>query len=310
MRKTADSEATLRTQEVEQQLSRHSDEGTVIATGASIAPLARPERTSELLVMFSYAWLDQGGVGKQQHRIQIDFYEELERQLKHPPEGVPAIGLWRDANRLRTSDQGDPQIDAACRRAFLGLFLLSDKYPHSPACAHEANFFLDQEGKNQSGKQCIVVPVNIASQDAPVRFSAGTRIWVVDDNHRNLIAAWSGGGGQRRIDFVKKVADEIFRAAREHIAQPISAVEAVDPVELLAGRWDFEHHPDMIVGPRGRLARLGADIAAAAGVPSTAEPPGFEVVPKLADWACSTTGPRLTALLGEFGMGKTVTCQL
>ena len=39
-------------------------------------------------------------------------------------------------------------------------------------------------------------------------------------------------------------------------------------------------------------------------------PPGFEIVPKLADWACSATGPRLTALLGEFGMGKTVTCQL
>ena len=41
-----------------------------------------------------------------------------------------------------------------------------------------------------------------------------------------------------------------------------------------------------------------------------AEPAGFEIVPKLADWACSPTGPRLTALLGEFGMGKTVACQL
>src|SRR5215472_4275676 len=118
MRKTAHSEATLRTEEVEEQLSRHSDEGTVIATGASIAPLARPEKTSELLVMFSYAWLDQGTAGKQQHRIQIEFAEELERQLKLPPEGVPVIGLWRDTNRLRTSDQGDPQIEAACRGAF------------------------------------------------------------------------------------------------------------------------------------------------------------------------------------------------
>ena len=41
-----------------------------------------------------------------------------------------------------------------------------------------------------------------------------------------------------------------------------------------------------------------------------AEPAGFEIVPKLADWACSPTGPRLTDLLGEFGMGKTVACQL
>jgi hypothetical protein len=194
MRRTADYESKLRSEEVEQQLSRHSDEGTALATGSSISPLARTEKAPELLVMFSYAWLDQGTVGKQQHRIQIDFYEELERQLKHPPEGVPAIGLWRDTNRLRTSDQGDPQIDAACRRAFFGLLLLSDKYPHSPACTHEADFFLDENGKNQPGKQCIVVPVNIAHKAVPVRFSAGTRIWI-DDNHRNLIAAWSGRGG-------------------------------------------------------------------------------------------------------------------
>jgi hypothetical protein len=187
MRRAAHSEASVRTEEVEQQLSRHSDEGTVIATGASIAPLARPEKTPELLVMFSYAWLDQGVVGKKLHRIQIEFAEELERQLKNPPEGVSVIGLWRDTNELRTADQGDPQIDAACRRAFLGLLLLSDKYPHSRACAHEASFFLDEDGKNQPGKQCIVVPVNVERKEAPARFSSGTRIWVVGDRHRNLL---------------------------------------------------------------------------------------------------------------------------
>ena len=310
MPKTADSKSTLRTEEVEQQLSRHSDEGTALATGSSISPLARPEKAPELLVMFSYAWLDQGAAGKQQHRIQIEFAEELERQLKLPPEGVPVIGLWRDTNRLRTSDQGDPQIEAACRGAFLGLLLLSDKYPYSPACSLEAGFFLDESGKNQPGKHCILVPVNVASKNAPPRFSAGTRIWVVDDNHRNLIAAWSGGGVQRRILFVKKVADEIFRAAREHIAQPASPAGTVDLVEMLAWRWDFEHHPETIVGPRARLARLGGEIAAAAAGSVSSDPPDFEIVPKLADWACSGIGPRLTALLGEFGMGKTVTCQL
>jgi hypothetical protein len=286
MQRTADTESERRSKEVERQLSQHSDEGTVIAAGASIAPLARPEKTPELLVMFSYAWLNQGTVGRGLHRIQVEFAEELERQLKNPPEGVPAIGLWRDTSELRTSDQGDPQINAACRRAFLGLLLLSDKYPHSPACTHEAGFFLDEDGKNQPGKQCIVVPVNIARKDAPIRFSAGTRIWVVGDRHRNLVGAWSGRDVQRRSDFVKKVADEIFHAALEHIAQPASAAGTVNPVELIAGRWDFEHQVDMIVGPRARPARLGAEIAAAGG-PSSAELPGFEIVPKLADWVCS-----------------------
>ena len=310
LQKTADWEAEQRSEEVEQQLSRHSDEGTAIAAGASIPPLARPEKTPELLVMFSHAWLDQGTVGKQQHRIQIEFFEELERQLKHPPEGIPAIGLWRDTNQLRTSDQGDPQIDAACRQAFLGLLLLSDKYRHSRACLHEAGFFLDDDGANRPGKKCIVVPVNIARKDAPPRFGAGTRIWVVDDKRRGLIGAWSGSGVQRRLEFVRRVAAEIFEAAREYITNLADAVAEVDLVERFAGRWDFEHHPDAIVGPRARLARLGAEITAATGAVSGTEPAGFEIVPRLADWACSTTGPRLTALLGEFGMGKTVACQL
>jgi len=125
-----------------------------------------------------------------------------------------------------------------------------------------------------------------------------------------LVAAWSGRDAQQRINFVRKVAEEIFRAAREYVAEPVSVAATVDLVELFAKRWDFEHHPDAIVGPRARVARLGAEIAAAAGSPLSAEPAGFEIVPKLADWACSRIGPRLTALLGEFGMGKTVTCQL
>src|SRR5262249_8299226 len=161
---------------------------------------------------------------------------------------------------------------------------------------------LDEDGKNQPGKQCIVVPVNIERKDAPARFSSGTRIWVVGDRHRNLLATWRGL--ERQNDFVKKVADEIFRAAREHIAQPASPAGTVDLVEMPGGRWDFQHHADTIVGPRARLARLGAEIAAETGGPASSDPPGLEIVPKLADWACSRIGPRLTALLGEFGMGK------
>jgi hypothetical protein len=249
VQKTAEWDAEQRSVEVEKQLSRHSDEGTAIAAGASIPPLARPEKMPDLLAMFSYAWLSQGSVGSQQHRIQIEFFQELERQLKHPPEGIPAIGLWRDTEQLRTSDQGDPQIDGACRKAFLCVLMLSDKYPHSPACLHEAEYFLDADGKNQAGKQCVVVPVNVRRADAPNRFRAGTRIWVVDDRSPDLLAVWRKGGVEGRVAFVRKVAAEIFRAAQEHVAQP-DQLALEDLVERFAGRRYFEHRPDDIVGPR------------------------------------------------------------
>src|SRR6516165_1267153 len=104
---------------------------------------------------------------------------------------------------------------------------------------------------------------------APARVFGSSAIAIV------IYSTWSRGGLQRQNDFVKKVADEIFRAARGRITEPAPPVGTIDLVEMLARRWDFEHHPETIVGPRARLTHLGAQIAAAAEGTSSAEPPGL-----------------------------------
>src|SRR5262252_3844378 len=96
---------------VEQGLRRHSVEGTATGVDGSVSPRATLA-VEQAWVMFSYAWLDEGPVGKQLHRIQSGFFEELQRQLKHPPAqyiGLPPLRLWRDERRLHVSEPAEGQ---------------------------------------------------------------------------------------------------------------------------------------------------------------------------------------------------------
>ena len=54
---------------------------------------------------------------------------------------------------------------------------------------------------------------------------------------------------------------------------------------------------------------MGAQVAAeGAGAGGNGE--GTDILKHLTDWAERRDGPRMTALLGDFGMGKTVSCQM
>jgi hypothetical protein len=285
-----------------------------LAAGLTVLPRAVPERPSELLVMFSYAWLNRTKVGKALHRVQDEFCEELAERLANPLQqhrDLPPIRLWRDAARIDPADQGSPQMDEACRKAFLGLLLISHRYPHSPACMREADHFLTEEGANRPGKMCIVVPVNVRPRDVPERFSAGTRIWGFDRRDQTLEKAWDASCAERSLH-VSRIAEDIFAAARAYLAVPPRAED--DHVErrtiLLADQLlPNQIETDRTVDPRAVRTQLTAEIGPG-GLPVPLHPLGVEIVKVLADWACSNEGARLTALLGEFGMGKTVTCQL
>src|SRR5580658_2656952 len=317
-------DAELAAAALDRELGAFSAEGTAIVAGVSVSPRAAPEKPRKLLVMFSYAWLDQDELGRQLHRIQDRLYNTLENRLALPSakyRDLPPIRLWRDMKRNDPSDQGNPQMEKACRDAFLCLLLLSHRYPHRDACLREAAHFLTETGENQPGKRCIVIPVDVTPEDVPVRFSAGIRPWLVDDAGKSLVEVWDGGSSLKRQLYVRKIVDRIFEAARLYLAEaprPLGAVPVADaetgdePMarrarelsdQLLADQQDARD----ALPPRAAQARLGAEIRAAS---STAEPAGIDIVPVLADWACSGEGARLTALLGEFGMGKTVTCQL
>ena len=153
-----------------------------------------------------------------QQRAQIELFERLSHLVdQKPPEfaTLPKIELWRDVERLEKSHGADAQIEAASERAFLALVMMSLKYPNSPGCMMEFDRFVDARGANLPGKSAVFVAVNCKCNDVDRRFSAGLRLWM-DDDGRTLVES------MRRSEpakdrFAKKIARQIFLAARRHL---------------------------------------------------------------------------------------------
>ena len=282
-----------------------SREATNLDRGGLVEPAARP---ATLWIMFSYAWLDD----EAEQKIQLDFFDRLWSALRYPPKEftkLPELHLWRDERQLKMHDIGTPQMDGACERAFLCVVMLSDKYPHSKACMREANFFLTTKGKNKPGKSAIVIAVNVDLASVPDRFRHQTRPVQFEPSKAHLIGLWSKGDAADKRKFIDQIAKGIFEAARDFLSSPPSGGGAKSSRQTAESRLPgVTLDLTEILDPRARHGRVSPTI----GEQSTDErhEDGIKIVDHLIDWAGKQHGPRLVALLGEFGMGKTITCQL
>ncbi len=174
-----------------------------------------PKTSATLSVLFSYAWQPIDA----QHRAQLDLYERLTQLVNQkPPEfaSLPKIELWRDAERLENAHGAEAQIAAACDRAFLLLALMSRKYPTSDGCMREFDKFIDANGANLPGKQAVVVAANCRRSEAAARFSAGLRLWMLDDEDNTLVEAITRKEPAKDA-FAHRVAEQIWRAAARHL---------------------------------------------------------------------------------------------
>src|SRR5579871_218640 len=302
-------------------LAEFSSEKTRLDMGGLVEPMATPE-TETLWVFFSFATLNAD-----EQKIQDEFYERLKEKLSFPPAefaGLPKLEIWRDIQDITKTDRGQPQMDAACERAFLGLLMVSDKYPYSKYCEREAGFFLGPTGRNRKGKACLAVSVNIEQRQMPPRFTGGTRITHFGKAGGHLIEVWSEGSTAARLDYVNKVAAEIFKAAKAfHEAKAIDDQAAgatrtgdvtripprgkVKDIEQFVRERKYQHDVGDLIDPRAEVGLISREIAPPGA--GTERPDGVPIVEHLVNWAGGAPSPRLVAILGEFGMGKTVTCQ-
>ena len=308
-----------RTSELEARLAERSRKETLREGVGREPPRAMPET---LWVLFSYGWQRV----EAQHRAQLDLYERVKHILNEtkPPDfaWLPKIELWRDEERLENAHGAKAQIEAACDRAFLALVMMSGKYPASAGCMMEFDKFVDAKGENLPGKAAIVVAINRKRDEVDRRFSDGLRLWV-DDEGRTLAQ------GIRRSEaakgaFAKRIATQIWLAATRYLGGASAArsggegIEAAidgvdiggaDPVEDYISRRGAPMLLDKFVTPRARTsARRGETIVPEAASGGKGE--GADILKHLTGWAERRDGPRMTALLGDFGMGKTVTCQM
>lgn len=300
------------TPELEARLAERSYNETLREGVGKQAPRAMPE---SLLVLFSYAWQPVPA----QHQPQLDLYERLVAIVNHkPPEfaALPRIELWRDTERLEKSHGAHAQIEAACDRAFLALVMVSRKYPDSAGCMMEFDRFVDANGDNRPSKAAIMVAVNCKRDQVDRRFSDGLRLWM-DDDGRTLIEGMRRGESAKDR-FACAVAREIWLAARRYLGEAAelgggagepAGDGAPDRIEQAILRRAPLLDRDKLVPPRARGGKTSAE-AAEREVAAAADGEGADILKHLTEWAERRNGPRLTALLGDFGMGKTAACQM
>jgi len=297
---------------VQRALVTHSGEKMRGAPDSFVPPRAMPDR---LLVMWSYAWLKG-----QQQDIQLEIFDQLKSKLANPPakyRHLPRIDLWRDEDRMNPADVATLQMDRACEEAFLGLLVFSDLYPHRDACLREADHFLEEDGSNRPDKKCIVLRFNCGLEDVDPRFRRRIVIPLGAEGH--LLNKWVKGDEDDRNQLISDIAELIFENADQWCNQPTEptpppgpeCVRAKDRLQqFMAEQPRRMLHDETHTTPP--LARPGAAGYTAANTMAAAEDGGVDIVERLIDWASSKdpSKPRVTALLGDFGMGKTVTCQL
>jgi WD40 repeat protein/uncharacterized protein YjbI with pentapeptide repeats len=302
--------STSQMDSVRQALVEHSGAKTRGDLDSYVPPRAMPDHLS---VMWSYAWLP-----KEQQAIQLEIFDLLKAKLAHPPakyRHLPQIELWRDEERLSLAETGTSQMDEACAGAFLGLLVLSDKYPSSKACMREAAYFLDEEGENKPDKGCVVLRFNCDLGDMDPRFCK--RIVFPGGDQGHLLNQWAKGDPDDRNRLIGELARQVFEHAdQRHRPPPSSPAPSDRPrgksrVErYVAEQPQRMRHDD--AHSTTPLARAGADGYDVANSASAGDVNGVDIVEHMIGWAASAdeTRPRITALLGDFGMGKTVTCQL
>ena len=201
-----------------------------------------------------------------------------------------------------------PQMMNACARAFLCVMMMSGKLEkESGNCAAEIDHFLTKDGDDMPGKRSITVAAVSDFGDIGHRFIKDLRILQLYEG-RTVLQVWSDGNEAHMHGFVKQIALLIFKAAREFLSPSPDGggKTAIDQYTEHFERRAFEHAAPGKVAPRAVAHRL------ASAVKGEEKEPGIDIVAHLAAWACDASPhrARLAVLLGEFGMGKTVTCQL
>ncbi|MCC7219501.1 MAG: pentapeptide repeat-containing protein, partial [Candidatus Contendobacter sp.] len=235
--------------------------------------------------------------------------------------------LRRDERDAEPSDVLDPQIARLFNKGHIALFMLGEHFFNSDYCnRREVPKFIDYLGKNRKGKRAIYIAVDLQQQHrqyAPEKFNKRIIMFYegADGRQKSWEQLCEEGRESEKKDFLHQVADAIISAA-DTLAGPDDTPPdgsppggrdkrrcTKDEIHELAGLTrkdiDAEQYIPPQAKPLGTLDRKDED-----GLAASADEAGVDLIPALIAWAKEKTAPPFCALFGEYGIGKTVSCQM
>lgn len=277
---------------------------------ADSAPLhpQPPEANTELpiyTVFFSHAWEKTNTPAR---HSQVYLANELEEKFDYGEEGWEndfQLRLFRDQGRegISSTEPFMPQLENECETAFAAILLYNDKYPNSEVCQNEVEYFLDAEGNNQEHKFCLVILGRSSADRMRSRYKK--RVIELPKNHKNWLELYERGDQSEKDEFIEKIFDAIVRSAKDHHSK----------------RQIKEANNQQSNSRRELSDRLHKAQAKLCIEENTQEPNAtshlnsgqrIKIDDHICQWANSqaVTASRMMVLLGDFGAGKSTTCQL
>ncbi|MFC3034580.1 pentapeptide repeat-containing protein [Pseudoalteromonas fenneropenaei] len=249
-------------------------------------------------VMFSYCW---GGQKKLLERKR-EFATRLEQALKSPPakyKNEPKIKLFIDVDGFELGEDQQSQQDLACEQSGAVVVPYCHGYLHSNPCQREIEFFLTEQGANVNGKKAIIAPFNTPIGNADLRYLKN--LAAVPAHYSTLLKLLESENESDIGEFVEKIVVTLY----EHfIKQKKNLAPLFNEQDEVSGNLMYAAKQHKILSnPEELFAAQGAQISHQYGI---------KIVPHITKWALSTTSEstRLFYLLGDFGAGKSTTCQL
>ena len=264
-------------------------------------------------VMISHCWEDE-----EVEKILKKFVEKLDRKLSNLPEHFRdrfSVDVWFDRENMHARDEIPQQTNAECESSEFAVFMTSANWCTSPPCQREYTHFEDRPG----GKRpFILIQLSGHPDDLDAKFRnfpclprLNTDLW--EQEFKTLLELWTKGDAADRDKFTTYVRNEICKhfeefGGRGNDPEPTGQKQSASSPRL-RDVYSVEASINRDVSEENAIEnRLLSDDNKSDE--RTVIKDSTPALPYLTTWATNPKAKnRIVAILGGFGMGKTVTVQ-
>ncbi|WP_139459020.1 NACHT domain-containing protein, partial [Bathymodiolus thermophilus thioautotrophic gill symbiont] len=279
---------------IDTQVSRNIERPSksIIPSESNIPPqVISGKRTVSIFI--SHAWENDPILDE----VTREFHQKLKNKLENLPESWRdkyQFKLWIDFENIEAvaapNNNLKRQFVCKAQEAEFGIMLFSDKWFCSKDCQLEASKFYDKNGEILADKLVIQIALN---RNIDKKYKKHPILPKLYGKYETLPSLLKSDNCNDITDFFDNIRDEIC-CSLDKQTPPEPSKNTIK--ECLKYNDQYCH----------------IDKVTSKGTESNNSNEKFEVIPKLIQWAKfdDPEKPIVTALLGDFGAGKTTTCQM
>ena len=262
-------------------------------------------------VMISHGWEDDAVEG-----ILDQFVDKLEVRLKNLPQHFRdqfAVRVWFDRKNMHSRAKPDAQTDPACKASAFAILMTSDKWSASPACQREFRHFKDRN-LSESTRSFLRIQLSGDSADQDAEFDSHPCLphWWKSEL-TTLLELWENGNEADKDAFTTYIRKEICEYLKE-FGSPVADPEPSGQQQPVSAPSLRDIYSDKVPIPRDISEKQAIETRIHSDKNNPDEREAAEnsipALPYLEDWAKGDAAKhRVLAILGGFGMGKTVIVQ-